>query len=52
MYSPRIDEKYIPELYRLAKENGEPMTKLVNRIIEKALKERENENKGNIKPHS
>jgi len=38
MYSPRISEVFIPHLYRMAKQNGEPMTKLVNRIIEKEVK--------------
>lgn len=39
MYSPKINENLIPVIYRLAKEQKKPMTKLVNEIIEKALKE-------------
>ena len=33
MYSPKIQQKYIRPLYRLAKERNIPMTKLVNKII-------------------
>jgi hypothetical protein len=40
MYSPKIDKSLIPILYRLAKEEGKPMTKLVNEILRKVLKER------------
>jgi hypothetical protein len=39
MYSPHIDEKHIPILYRRAKEEGIPMTRLVNEIIENTLYE-------------
>jgi hypothetical protein len=38
MYSPKIDEKHIPILYKIAKEQGKPMTKVVNEMIDKALK--------------
>jgi hypothetical protein len=38
MYSPKIDEKNIPILYKIAKEQGKPMTKVVNEMIDKALK--------------
>ena len=34
MYSPKIDEDYIPFLYRKAKSQQIPMTRLVNKIIE------------------
>lgn len=34
MYSPQINEKYIPFLYKEAKEKGKPMTKLVSEIVE------------------
>jgi hypothetical protein len=40
MYSPKIDSKYIPILYRLAKEFGIAMTDLVNQIIGDALEGR------------
>ena len=33
MYSPKINEEFIPALYRLAKERKKPMTQLVNEII-------------------
>lgn len=33
MYSPKIRERYIPILYRLARAKKMPMTKLVNQII-------------------
>ena len=38
MYSPKIKEEFIPVLYRLAKEQKVSMTKLVNKIIEQAIK--------------
>lgn len=37
MYSPRIREDLIPKLYHAAKAKRIPMTTLVNRILEKAL---------------
>jgi hypothetical protein len=37
MYSPKIDEKLIPILYRVAKSKGIAMTTLVNDILQKAL---------------
>ncbi len=37
MYSPKIDEDYIPFLYRKAKSQQIPMTRLVNQIIEEYL---------------
>lgn len=39
MYSPKIDEKLIPELYRLAKELGMPMTRLVNAMIAEGIRQ-------------
>jgi len=33
MYSPRIDEKHIPVLYRRAKREKKPMTSVVNEIL-------------------
>jgi hypothetical protein len=33
MYSPRIDEKLIPELYRLKQTTRKPMTKMVNEAV-------------------
>lgn len=37
MYSPKIAEHLIPQLYRMAKERHMPMTRLVNGILGKAL---------------
>ena len=33
MYSPKIDEKLIPELYRLKQTTKKPMTKMVNEAV-------------------
>jgi hypothetical protein len=43
MYSPKIDEELIPRLYRLRKLKKIPMTRLVNGILENALRELEKE---------
>ena len=37
MYSPRIEERLIPVLYRVAKADKKPMTKIVNEILTKDL---------------
>ena len=37
MYSPKISEDLIPALYRMAKEEGRPMTRIVDRIIREKL---------------
>ena len=37
MYSPKIDEKLIPFLYRWAKREEIPMTELVSRILQDAI---------------
>lgn len=37
MYSPKINEEFIPKLYKLARAEGRPMTKLVNEIIQKHI---------------
>jgi hypothetical protein len=34
MYSPKISDKFIPPLYRKAKQEGVPMTKLIDKIVE------------------
>ena len=39
MYSPKIDEKLVPELHRLAKELGMPMTRLVNAMISSGIEQ-------------
>ena len=38
MYAPKIDEKLIPSLYRIAKAKGIHMTSLINSIIADAIK--------------
>ena len=37
MYSPKIDEDLIPVLYKMAKAQSRPMTKIVNDIIRRAI---------------
>jgi hypothetical protein len=39
MYSPKIEEKLIPALYRLAKALNVPMTRLVNAMIVKGIEQ-------------
>ena len=41
MYSPRISEELIPELYHIAKAKNIPMTRIVNQFVEQGL-DREN----------
>ena len=38
MYSPRIKDELIPNLYRIAKAKGIPMTELVNSLIADAIR--------------
>lgn len=37
LYSPRIADRLIPRLYRLAKAKGIPMTQLVDQLLTQAL---------------
>lgn len=37
MYSPKIPERLIPPLYRLARPRGQPMTKIVAEALEAYL---------------
>lgn len=37
MYSPKISEDLIPDLYRLGKARNKPMTRIVNQILAEAL---------------
>lgn len=37
MYSPKIDEELIPALYQQARAEGVPMTRLVNKLLYKAI---------------
>jgi len=41
MYSPKIKEDLIPKLYRRAKGEGIPMTRLVDKIVRKSLNSKE-----------
>ncbi len=45
MYSPKINEKHIPALYRLGKKEKKPMTQLVNEAIAEYLAKEDNKNK-------
>jgi len=49
MYSPKISEKLIPELYKLSRSRKITMTKLVNGIIEGYLKKHSAKNQNNNK---
>jgi hypothetical protein len=50
MYSPKINEDFIPALYRLAKERKQPMTQLVNDIIGNYLADQRKEER-NVSDH-
>jgi post-segregation antitoxin (ccd killing protein) len=43
MYSPKISEELIPDLYQMAKAEGTKMTKLVNRMLEAEIKKHKRE---------
>jgi hypothetical protein len=40
MYSPKIKEELIPILYKIAKEQGKPMTEIVNEAVKEYIKSR------------
>lgn len=42
MYSPKIKEELIPYLYKMAKNKGVPMTKLVNGFLEQLISQFKN----------
>jgi hypothetical protein len=50
MYSPKINEKHIPVLYRISKQIKKPMTYLVNEAVTEYLKSHEpiRENKAGL----
>ena len=50
MYSPKINEELIPRIYRLGKLKKMPMTRLVNEILQRALSEMEEKERGNGNP--
>ena len=37
MYSPKIDEDLVSVLYKMAKAEGKPMTRVLNDMIRKAV---------------
>mgnify|MGYP001611673217 CR=1 FL=1 len=39
MYSPKVSEEFIPELFKLKQQSGKPMTKLVDEAVRKYLEE-------------
>jgi len=39
LYSPRISEDLIPELYRISKKEKVPMAKLVDRFLREKIEE-------------
>ena len=42
MYSPKIDERLVPLLYKIAKSRGMPMTMLVNQMLSRFIKRKNN----------
>ena len=44
MYSPKIKEEFIPQLYEISKIKKMPMSKLVNRIIREYLDKNRKDN--------
>lgn len=48
MYSPKIAEELIPELYRVSKARGKPMTQVVSEFIRNGLKQNQ---AGNLEFH-
>ena len=46
MYSPKISEEFIPILYRIAKSEKRPMTRLVNEIIKQEIERRKPNEQG------
>ena len=45
MYSTKVDEKLVPELYRLSKELKVPITRLVNSMISSGIEQIKRGNK-------
>lgn len=54
MYSPRITPELIPEIYRIGKTTGRPMTKVVSSMLQEAIRrwkrqqERNNNHENNV----
>ena len=47
MYSPKIKEIFIPQLYQLKRKTNKPMTHLVNEAVQQYLRRSNDEPKGN-----
>jgi len=45
MYSPKISEELIPDIYRMAKAVKKPMTEIVNEILRETIEKTRKENK-------
>ena len=43
MYSPKVSEDLVPQLYKLAKEQKRPMTKILDGLIRDKLAEKAND---------
>lgn len=52
MYSPKIDEQLIPDLYRAARARRIPMTKLITRWLREALAEEQTGQTGSYAIHA
>jgi len=51
MYSPKISEELVVQLYPIAKQKRIPMTRLVNQLLHKAISEMENKIPSNYSLH-
>ena len=49
MYSPKIKENLVRDLYQLKLATGKPMTKLANSILEKGIDQMKNQVNSNEK---
>ncbi len=43
MYSPKIKSSLVKRLYYLKIKTGQPMTKIVNKLLEKSISQQEDE---------
>ena len=48
MYSPKIREDLIPNLYRIAKEQSMPMTRLVSDVLESYISHYKSNGNGSV----
>ena len=49
MYSPKIKENLVRDLYQLKLETGKPITKIANSILEKGIDQMKNQVNSNEK---